>query len=399
MISNILNNKIIKLKKYKIVIYLEQIHKNSSGGAAEFESRVLKGILNTIDNENLSKNIEFTIISKLSSRVFKKSYCPQMDINFKKFFFKKSNLNFIKNIISIFGNFEAEKIINDLNPDIVISLGPYKLKTDHPSICILWDLSHQDLPFHKEFRIEGELERRINRFELIKRNASLIIVGTDFFANKIKKLGVPSNKIFKIPMPYMAVNIKDKEMKSINLEKNSYIIYPANFWSHKNHYRLLEAFANFSEKNDDIKLVFTGFINRSKKLKFEEYINHLKIDKEKILHLGYLDKNEYQIIASNSIGLIFPSLLGPDNLPPIDFMSMNKPVAISKHEGHLEQTFNQCYYFNPYSIKEIEDALLWLISEEAKLNALNYKKEFLINPNRYGHELIKKSIENLVPEI
>ena len=91
--------------------------------------------------------------------------------------------------------------------------------------------------------------------------------------------------------------------------------------------------------------------------------------------------------------------MGPDNLPPIDFMSMNKPVAISKHEGHLEQTFNQCYYFNPYSIKEIEDALLWLISEEAKLNALNYKKEFLINPNRYGHELIKKSIENLVPEI
>ena len=139
----------------------------------------------------------------------------------------------MKKIVSIFGNFEAEKIINYLNPDIIISLGPYKLKTDHPSICILWDLSHEDLPFHKEFRIEGELQRRINRFELIKKNASLIIVGTNFFANKLHTLGVPSNKIFKIPMPYMVINQKDKKVNSMNFVKDSYIIYPANFWSHK----------------------------------------------------------------------------------------------------------------------------------------------------------------------
>ena len=91
--------------------------------------------------------------------------------------------------------------------------------------------------------------------------------------------------------------------------------------------------------------------------------------------------------------------MGPDNLPPIDFMSMNKPVALSRLEGHIEQTLNQCYYFNPYSIKEIEDALSWLISKEAKNNAQSYKKEFLIDPNRYGQELINKSIENLIPEI
>ena len=172
-----------------------------------------------------------------------------------------------------------------------------------------------------------------------------------------------------------------------------------NFWSHKNHYRLLEAFSNFSKSNNEIKLVFTGYIDRSKSLKLQEYIKHLKINKDKVLHLGYLDKYEYQTISSNSLGLIFPSLLGPDNLPPIDFMSMNKPVALSKHEGHIEQTLNQCYYFNPYSIKEIEEALLWLISKEANYNGQSYKKEFLIDPNRYGQELIKKSIENLIPEI
>ena len=54
--------------------------------------------------------------------------------------------------------------------------------TNGNNIIKFWDLSHEDLPFHKEFRIEGELQRRINRFELIKKNASLIIVGTDFFA-------------------------------------------------------------------------------------------------------------------------------------------------------------------------------------------------------------------------
>lgn len=399
MISNIFNNNIINFKKYKIVIYLEQIHKIYSGGAAEFESRVLKGILNTINKDKLYSNIEFTIISKLSSQEFQKRYCPENNIKFKKFFFKKDNLNYIKKIISIFGNFEPEKIINYLNPDIVISLGPYKLKTDHPSISILWDLSHEDLPFHKEFRIEGELQRRINRFELIKKNASLIIVGTDYFAKKLQRFGVASNKIFKIPMPYMVNNIKYEKINSINLVKESYIIYPANFWSHKNHYRLIHAFSNFSKRNNGIKLVFTGSIDRIKSLKLEEYIKHLKINKEKVLHLGYLDKSDYQSISSNSLGLIFPSLLGPDNLPPIDFMSMNKPVALSKHEGHIEQTLNQCYYFNPYSIKEIEDALLWLISKEAKYNAQSYKKEFLIDPDRYGQALIKKSIENLIPEI
>ena len=116
------------------------------------------------------------------------------------------------------------------------------------------------------------------------------------------------------------------------------------------------------------------------------------------MHLGYLDKYEYQTISSNSLSLIFPSLLGPDNLPPIDFMSMNKPVALSRLEGHIEQTLNQCYYFNPYSIKEIEDALSWLISKEAKNNAQSYKR-YSRSEDRYGQELINKSIENLIPEI
>ena len=87
MVSNLFNNNIINFKKYKIVIYLEQIHKEFSGGAAEFESRVLKGILNTIHRDKLYEKIEFTIISKLSSQEVQKRYCPDKNIKFKKFFF------------------------------------------------------------------------------------------------------------------------------------------------------------------------------------------------------------------------------------------------------------------------------------------------------------------------
>jgi glycosyltransferase involved in cell wall biosynthesis len=42
------------------------------------------------------------------------------------------------------------------------------------------------------------------------------------------------------------------------IENKKYFIYPASFWPHKNHIRLIKAFKTFSERNDDFKLVLTG---------------------------------------------------------------------------------------------------------------------------------------------
>ncbi|MEZ4879119.1 MAG: glycosyltransferase [Chitinophagales bacterium] len=85
-----------------------------------------------------------------------------------------------------------------------------------------------------------------------------------------------------------------------------FIHYPAQFWSHKNHYNLLLAFKVII-KYPNLKLILTGS-NKGNKAYIINLINHLDLS-QKVIDLGFISREELKWLYLNSFGLVMPTFL------------------------------------------------------------------------------------------
>jgi len=137
-----------------------------------------------------------------------------------------------------------------------------------------------------------------------------------------------------------------------NEKKEKYFVYPANFWKHKNHLILLEAFKIFLNYYSDTKLLFIGsdkgnlesIIKQIRKVEIEEYVKILGYVKES-------EKNEYLF---NSVAILMPTLLGPTNYPIYEGILMGKKVIASNvhSKGCVQEAGSQICFVNPFDPDE-----------------------------------------------
>ena len=73
--------------------------------------------------------------------------------------------------------------------------------------------------------------------------------------------------------------------------------------------------------------------------------------------------------------MIFASLMGPNNMPPIEATYLNCPVIITNLEGHKEQLANSALYFNGYKPMELANHIKTLLTSKAKRSALISKQK------------------------
>ena len=75
--------------------------------------------------------------------------------------------------------------------------------------------------------------------------------------------------------------------------------------------------------------------------------------------------------------MIFASLMGPNNMPPIEAIYLSCPVIITDLEGHKEQLKDTALYFNGYEPKELAEHMKHLLSDESIRNKLIEKEKGL----------------------
>jgi glycosyltransferase involved in cell wall biosynthesis len=134
-----------------------------------------------------------------------------------------------------------------------------------------------------------------------------------------------------------------------------YIIYPANFWPHKNHYHLLLAIKELKDQGLLLGLVLTGKKQGTYKSIYKLSIE-LGLDTQ-IYFTGLVDSTTLQALYVGSNGLCYPSLFGPDNLPPLEALALGVPVATADVPGAREQLNDQVLFFNPCSPSEISSSI------------------------------------------
>ena len=244
-----------------------------------------------------------------------------------------------------------------------------------PYFAIIRDVAHRILPHFPEFNSNQIFEKKERRLNLFLASASHIITCNDVAKNDIKTLyNVIDEKIITLdlPCPNWVKNVSEDNLvlKNNGLFKNSYIFYPAQFWTHKNHIRLVLAAQIMKEQNINLKVVFSGY-DKGNKSYLLKIVKNLGLEDD-VVFLDYVNQKQLAALYNNAYAMVYPCLAGPDSISALEAMFFNCPVLISDHLGYNQQLKKAALYFNPLDESNIVEKI-------KILNDVQIKDELLSN--------------------
>lgn len=341
----------------KIAIDLLPILSNGENGGAKIFTKLLVANLAT-----QYPDIEFKIYLQPTIRdelyQLKLKNLKFEVINFNKIRISSlSNLNTIEGFNNIIKDIVLKikkkflKKLNDSAVDLLFSpMGSTHLwQKNIPMVSVFYDMQYFDCP---GFFTKSELIERANNFSKICKYSSYIASISEFSRSRLlENSGVDGQKVRTIYIQTAKPELLDADTHSdilsrFHIFKGEYLIYPANFWAHKNHEMLLVAFnmAISGALNKNLKLVFTGVFNsNAAKLKCAASIMNLE---DRIIFTDYLPREELLILLANAKALIYPSLYEGFGMPIVEAMALGVPIICSKCPALLEVSSNVAFYFD-----------------------------------------------------
>ena len=181
----------------------------------------------------------------------------------------------------------------------------------------------------------------------------------------------------------------DSVLSSFHLEKNKFLYYPAQFWSHKNHIRLLKELKKLLEEGYDLKLVFSG--SDQGNLKYvQRRTKELGLENN-VIFAGFLPRNQIISLYKNAYALAYASYFGPDNIPPLEAMALGCPVICSEYKGAHEQLGDCALFFNQTTGENFKENIDKLKDEKCRAEII--QKGRTLAKNCSTENYVKKMFE------
>jgi len=240
--------------------------------------------------------------------------------------------------------------------------------------------------------------QRVWRYQVYARlqaRAARVICESRFVKTDIvRSFGVSEQQIVVMPAPPLRpfpADSSDDRLRAVRARlqlPEKFLFYPAQFWVHKNHLRLIEAFAEAVAEVPDLKLVLTG------KRRDEYDVVMRAVGKfgvsDKVCHLGYVEQDDLAPIYRLATALIMPSLFESVSIPIYEAFQAGTPVMASNVLAIPEQVGDAGLLFDPTSVASIKQAILTMTDDpEAarRLGKRGQERMSAMTPERYGEEL------------
>jgi glycosyltransferase involved in cell wall biosynthesis len=271
-----------------------------------------------------------------------------------------------------------ENIVKNKNIDLVVyNHFFYFPSLNVPYVLIAWDFAHRNIIGHLEFLHQFDWRERIFS-EALDKAYKIITCNKAGKCELIRYGNVPEERIEIVPFSYPVAPASRFNGNFPTKIKHRFLFLPAAFWAHKNHITLLKAFRIIVHdyEIDDLQLVLAGPDKGNRKY-IEEQIKKLGISNQVVI-LGFIERELIWELYRRAEMLVFPTLLGPNNLPPLEALSVGCPAVISGIEGHRQQFGETVLYFDPFDEKELVSKILKLLgNDELKLTLIEYANQLL----------------------
>jgi glycosyltransferase involved in cell wall biosynthesis len=287
--------------------------------------------------------------------------------------------------------------------DVIWSLQPGLVANQLPFILTIWDLQHRLQPFFPEVSRSGEWEGRQHSYATNARKAFLNVVGTRCGADELQRFyGIDPARVLinAFPCP-PAVAIKEEEglalMSRLSLTSQQFLLYPAQFWAHKNHLAALLALRQLVDQGHNLKLALTGS-DKGTFCAIDHLIDQLGL-RSWVVNAGFVERRDLAALYSNCFALIYPSFFGPDNIPPLEAMSYRVPALVADVPGALEQYGQAVLRFDPGCPDQIVACVNRLSSEPSLRDGLIQQGLALISrltPASYVDRLVTFLSDNSI---
>ena len=245
-----------------------------------------------------------------------------------------------------------------------------------PYVAPVHDLQHRLQPEFPEVSADGEWDRREYQFRNLTRLAVLVIVdsevGKEDVLNCYGEFGVTDDMVKVLPfLPanYLSVEVSPAERARVRAKlalPERYFFYPAQFWPHKNHLRVVEAL-HILDGGAPVHMVFSGGHghggDHARAGNFRtvmQAVTRYGLE-DRVHYLGFVPNQDLSAIYAESAGLVMPTFFGPTNIPILEAWGFGCPVITSDIRGVREQAGDAALLVDPRSSEAIAEAMrqLW----------------------------------------
>ena len=237
--------------------------------------------------------------------------------------------------VELIGPFE-KKLIN-LGCNLVYFTSPTEKSASLQTLNFIttaWDDCHRDMPEFPEVRNYGRFQARERLFQNHLSSSLLTLTDSEALAELLAhRYGIDRERL--LPMPFAPAatlaspRAADKEeiLKKYALEPG-YFFYPAQFWAHKNHIRILEALVLLNAQGNRLTVAFSGG-NQGNRSHVESFIQRNDLANQ-VRFLDFVPTAYMPSLYLGCSAVIMPTYFGPTNLPPLEAWAFEKPLIYSR---------------------------------------------------------------------
>ncbi len=245
-----------------------------------------------------------------------------------------------------------------------------------PFVFTIHDLQERYYP--ENFSLAQRCWRTLTNQALANRADAILCESNHVKADIIKFLKVEESKIIVVTAPPISqfspchldsriVELRANEMRL----PRQFIFYPAQFFPHKNHLRLIEAFAAVLRKFPECHLFLTG----QKRYQYNKVMARradLGIE-NRVSHLGYVNTDALAALYRRAAFVVIPTLFESVSIPIYEAFRLGVPICASNVVALPEQVGDAGILFDPFSIEDMTSKMCELLADEPLRQSLTAK--------------------------
>lgn len=257
-----------------------------------------------------------------------------------------------------------EDLARQLNPVVIFPV-QCSLGKDFPAPWIGWipDFQHQHMPHFFTPEEMGDRDRTYRR--LIEDCGHLIVSSQNAYRDLMCWFPTAESKVSVLPFVSMLDPqwlAEDPQPAAAQLKLPSkFLIFPSQFWVHKNHITVFKALRLLKDQGLDIPLVCTGFMQDYRRLEHApmllDFIKTAGLE-DQVYLLGLLPRRQQVHLMRCAAAIVQSSLFEGWSALVEDSRALGKTIFLSDIPIHREQDPANAFFFEPENFAQLADLIV-----------------------------------------